>query len=135
MNFSVVRDGDRAVVGIPEQLVVGNRLDLKQRVLDELGRGTRRFRLDFRVTGYVDSAGLGALVALSKHVRLQAGELRLANLNADLKALLELTRLDALLQIDEDDGTAGRPATLRPRPPGPLEDKAESERPDATPPS
>lgn len=135
MNFSIARDGDRAVVGIPEQLVVGNRLELKQHVLDELGRGARRFLLDFRDTGYVDSAGLGALLAMSKHIRQHAGELRLANLSADLKTLLELTRLDTLFQIDEDGGTAGRPATLRPRPAGPLESKAESELPDTNPPS
>jgi hypothetical protein len=36
---------------------------------------------------------------LSKKIREQGGELRLANLNVDLKTLFELTKLDTLFQI------------------------------------
>ncbi len=39
------------------------------------------------------------LVSLSKKIREQGGELRLANLNEDLKTLFELTKLDTLFQI------------------------------------
>jgi anti-sigma B factor antagonist len=117
MTFSVVRDGDRVVVSMPGQLVVSNRQELKQQVLDELGRGARTFVLDFRDTAYVDSAGLGTLVAMSKHIRQKVGELRLANLNVDLKHLLRLTRLDRLFRMEDDEGgSAGRPAALEPRP-------------------
>jgi anti-sigma B factor antagonist len=38
-------------------------------------------------------------VSLSKKIREQGGELRLANLNDDLKTLFELTKLDTLFQI------------------------------------
>ena len=85
MSFSIVKDGDRIVVGVPGQLVVGNRQDLKQQVLDELEGGVRNFLIDFRRTGYVDSSGLGVLVSLSKKVREQAGELHVANLNDELE--------------------------------------------------
>jgi anti-sigma B factor antagonist len=122
MSFSTVRDGDHVVISLPDGLVVHNRRELTERVVDELGRGARSFRLDFRKTRYVDSAALGALVSASKHIRQHAGELRLVNLNGDLKTLLEMTKLDALFRIDDDDdGLAGRPAPLRPRSPGPLE--------------
>jgi anti-sigma B factor antagonist len=134
MSFSIVKRGDRVVAGVPDQLTVGNRQELKQKVLDELERGERKFLIDFSQTGYIDSSGLGVLVSLSKKIREQGGELRLANLNDDLKTLLELTKLDALFQIgDEDDGTAGRPAPLRPRPPGLLDGTAEAEWPDPGP--
>jgi anti-sigma B factor antagonist len=122
MSFSIARDGDRVVLSIVGQLVVENRQELKQQVVDELERGARTFLLDFRQTGYIDSSGLGALVSIAKRIRQQAGELRLANLNDDLKTMFELSRLDALFQIDDDDdGPAGRPAPVLPRRPGPLE--------------
>ena len=38
-------------------------------------------------------------MSLSKKIREQGGELRLANLNDDLKTLFELTKLDTLFQI------------------------------------
>src|SRR5215216_3539706 len=128
MSFSIAKQGDRIVVGIPDQLIIANRQELKQRVLDELERGARKFRIDFRDTGYIDSSGLGVLVSLSKKIREHAGEFRLSNLNDDLKTLFEPTKLDPILQIDDDgDDFASRPAPLRPRPPGPLEGTAEAD--------
>src|SRR5688500_14572235 len=43
MGFSVRKDGDTCVVAVEGQLIVGNRQELKQRVLDELERGERKF--------------------------------------------------------------------------------------------
>jgi anti-sigma B factor antagonist len=68
-------------------------------VLDELESGERKFLIDFANTGYIDSSGLGVLVSLSKKIREQSGELRLANLNEDLRTLFELTKLDTLFNI------------------------------------
>ncbi len=99
MSFSMNRQGDVLVVDVDGQLIVGNRQELKQKVLDELERGERKFLIDFSNTGYIDSSGLGVLVSLSKKIREQGGELRLANLNEDLKTLFELTKLDTLFQI------------------------------------
>ncbi len=99
MSFAMTREGEILVVDVGGQLIVGNRQELKQRVLDELERGERRFLIDFAQTGYIDSSGLGVLVSLSKKIREQGGELRLANLNEDLKTLFELTKLDTLVQI------------------------------------
>jgi len=55
--------------------------------------------VDFDQTGYIDSSGLGVLVSLSKKIREQGGELRLAGLNEDLRTLFELTKLDTLFKI------------------------------------
>ncbi len=94
-------EGDVLVVDVDGQLIVGNRQELKQKVLDALEGGERKFLIDFARTGYIDSSGLGVLVSLSKKIREQGGELRLANLNDDLKTLFELTKLDTLFQISE----------------------------------
>jgi len=101
MSFTMHRQGDVLVVDVEGQLIVGNRQELKQKVLDELERGERKFLIDFSKTGYIDSSGLGVLVSLSKKIREQGGELRLANLNEDLKTLFELTKLDTLFQISD----------------------------------
>jgi anti-sigma B factor antagonist len=99
MSFTITKQGDVVVVDVEGQLIVGNRQELKQKVLDELEKGERKFLIDFSRTGYIDSSGLGVLVSLSKKIREQGGELRLANLNDDLKTLFELTKLDTLFQI------------------------------------
>lgn len=101
MSFAIHKEGDVCVVSVEGQLIVGNRQELKQKVLDEIERGERKFLVDFSQTGYIDSSGLGVLVSLSKKIREHGGELRLANLNEDLKTLFELTKLDTLFQIAE----------------------------------
>jgi anti-sigma B factor antagonist len=99
MGFSVEKQGDVCVVAVEGQLIVGNRQELKQRVLEEIERGARKFVIDFEHTGYIDSSGLGVLVSVSKKIRELNGELRLANLNEDLRRLFELTKLDTLFDI------------------------------------
>src|SRR5213594_344357 len=99
MSFSIKKQAEVVVVDVEGQLIVGNRQELKQKVLDELEKGEKKFLIDFAKTGYIDSSGLGVLVSLSKKILEQGGELRLANLNDDLKTLFELTKLDILFQI------------------------------------
>jgi len=99
MAFHVNREGDVTVLDVDGQLIVGNRQELKKAVLNELEKGERKFLVDFTNTGYIDSSGLGVLVSLSKKIREQEGELRLASLNEDLRTLFELTKLDTLFRI------------------------------------
>jgi anti-sigma B factor antagonist len=101
MSFVLKKHNDVVVVEVEGQLIVGNRQELKQKVLDDLEKGERKFLIDFSQTGYIDSSGLGVLVSLSKKIREQGGELRLADLNDDLKMLFELTKLDTLFQISD----------------------------------
>lgn len=99
MGFSqTTRDGV-VLVRAEGQLIVGNRQELKNLITGGLEAGERRFVIDFSRTGYIDSSGLGALVTISKQVREQGGELRIAGLNDDLRALFELTKLDTLFAI------------------------------------
>ena len=112
MSFSVAKHGDTVTIVIEGHLVVGNRQALKQLVLDELARGERQFRVDFRRTRYVDSSGLGVLLAMAKRVTEEHGSFRLANLDADLRTLFELTKLDTLFQYDTPaDAASGEPDT------------------------
>ena len=101
MAFTVRKQGGVLVIDVDGQLIVGNRQDLKQRVLDALDAGDRKFLIDFARTGYIDSSGLGVLVSLSKKIRDEGGDLRLAGLNEDLKTLFELTKLDTLFAITD----------------------------------
>ena len=101
MSFEVTKQDGITLIDVEGQLIVGIRLDLKQKVLQELEGGERKFLIDFDRTGYIDSSGLGVLVSLSKKIREQGGDLRLANLNEDLRTLFELTKLDTLFQISD----------------------------------
>ena len=132
MEFLVHRRGNTIVVDVPPALVIANRQELKQLILDPLERGTTQFVVDLRRTTYIDSAGLGALIVTRKKVVAQGGELWLANVNADLQLLLTLTKLDSFLprlEDYEDEGGAERSAPRPPRAPGPLSSWADIDLP------
>jgi anti-sigma B factor antagonist len=101
MSFSIKKQGEVVVVDVEGQLIVGNRQELKQKVLDELEKGEKMILNEFSQTVNIYISGLGVLVSLSKKIREQGGELRLANLNDDLQTLFELTKLDTLFQISD----------------------------------
>src|SRR5690606_17070589 len=102
MGFSATRDASGVyLIRVEGQLIVGNRQELQTAIQEALDHGERRFVIDFSRTGYIDSSGLGALVSISKKVREQGGELRLAGLNEDLRSLFELTKLDTLFAISD----------------------------------
>ena len=87
------------IVSVDGQLIVANRNELKEKVLEALEAKESKFVLDFSSTGYIDSSGLGVLVSVSKKIRETGGDLRLAGLNEDLRMLFELTKLDTLFKI------------------------------------
>jgi len=106
MSFQVSKNDDVTLIEVEGQLIVGNRQELKQQVLEQLEGGDQKFVIDFANTGYIDSSGLGVLVSLSKKIREQGGELRLSSLNEDLRTLFELTKLDTLFRIADDKAQA-----------------------------
>lgn len=100
MGFTKTSAADGVtVVRVEGQLIVGNRQELKALIQEALDGGARKFVVDCAQTGYIDSSGLGALVTMSRKVRELGGELRIAGLNDDLRALFELTKLDTLFHI------------------------------------
>jgi anti-sigma B factor antagonist len=99
MSFSLERTDDVLIVTVDGQLVVTNRQEFKQAILDAVEEGGGVVVADFSTAGYIDSSGLGALVSLSRRLRETGGDLRLVGLNDDLRSLFELTRLDALFPL------------------------------------
>ena len=102
MSF-VKRNVGRAVVfEVQGQLIVGNRQEFKREVLLALQAGPPRIVIDFSLTTFIDSSGLGVLITISKEIRAAGSDLRLAALSEDLHDLLAFTRLDTFFRIAHD---------------------------------
>ena len=72
---------------------------LRQRLKNTSESGHKQIVLDLAGVDYIDSAGLGTLVALSTSVRQTGGELKLANLTARVHDLLQITRLSTIFEV------------------------------------
>ena len=88
MQIEVRRDDNSVILVLSGRLTRGEHLDLLRENVSALLRdGYRDFVVDLESVSYVDSTGLGELVAIYSMVRReQAGVIRLAGLNERLHA-------------------------------------------------
>lgn len=100
MDFDVeLSDGDGAVIRTSGRLnmVAAPKLrDLVARVVRQDGRS--HIVVDLSDTDFIDSSGLGALIAGLKTARAAGGDLRIARAQAQVLTVLELTNLDQILR-------------------------------------
>jgi len=93
MDIDVTRAQDITVV-MPRGDLDMAAADQMRRTLTELvDKGDRKLLIDLEHVGYIDSSGMGALVAAMKHARNTGGDLRLCALQDDVRAIFEMTRL------------------------------------------
>jgi anti-sigma B factor antagonist len=98
---------DRRTHGSWAVVEVGGELDLytapsfRESVLEAAGdTDPPKVIVDFRGLGFIDSSGLGAIVACLKHLRERGGDLALAAPEGSgLRRLLDLTGLDRVLTL------------------------------------
>ena len=72
---------------------------LRGRLKDVLVGGDAQLVLDFSRVTYVDSAGLGALVACCTTARNGGGTVKLAHLNQQFRELLPITKLSGIFDV------------------------------------
>jgi anti-sigma B factor antagonist len=98
---------DKRTHGTWAVIDVGGELDLytapsfRESVLEAAGdNDPPKVIVDFRGLGFIDSSGLGAIVACLKHLRERGGDLALAAPEGSgLRRLLDLTGLDRVLTL------------------------------------
>ena len=71
-------------------------------MLHFLRTGYRRFILKMNALSYIDSCGLGELIAIYVSIRHLGGELRLLTPSTRVRELLSITKLDTVFEILND---------------------------------
>lgn len=71
---------------------------LREAISELVAGGTHRIVVDLGETTFLDSSGLGALIAGLKSARQAGGDLRIARPTAAVLTVFELTNLDKVLR-------------------------------------
>jgi anti-sigma B factor antagonist len=104
MKAATRQVGNIVVVDISGRITLGEgNVRLREIVLDLLGKGNKQILLNLGEVHYVDSSGMGELVRLCSAIRGQGGEVRLVNPSARVQGLLQMTRLNAVFQIEHNE--------------------------------
>ena len=93
-----VRGATVVVAGLQE-LSAANSETIRDRVRGSISLAANTVEMDMSQTTFIDSCGLGALIALYKTARSYAGNLRLVNPTPPVAQILELTRMHRIFEI------------------------------------
>lgn len=90
---------NQVVVSLSGNIYVEEAAALRENLLQHIGQGYKRFLIDLSHVSYIDSSGLGVLVAIQKRALQHDGGVILKGLHGVVKELFELTRLHKVFEI------------------------------------
>ncbi|UKO99562.1 anti-sigma factor antagonist [Nostoc sp. UHCC 0870] len=105
VNFPITRSGSTFTIKIPGKFSVFEAVSLKQ-VCQEIIQGEthpREVIIDFEQTTFMDSSGLGALIATWKTTQEKGILMFLRNVTPQVLAVLNLTGLDTVFSIESSN--------------------------------
>jgi anti-sigma B factor antagonist len=76
---------------------------LREAVKGAVADGARRIVLNLREVSYIDSGGLGTLVALHTTAHMAGGSIKLANLTKRVGDLLQVTKLLTVFEVHNSE--------------------------------
>ena len=105
---TTTRDVDGVtIVDIKGRIVLGEQsAALRALVADLVSKGQRKILLNFVDVNYIDSSGLGSLVSSLARVRMYDGELKLLNLTKRVHEMMQITKLNTVFEIMDDEAVA-----------------------------
>jgi anti-sigma B factor antagonist len=97
------------VVSLEGRIVLGEESNaLREKVKGFLAAGKKNIVLNMSNVTYIDSAGLGTLVASHHSAKTQGASLRLSNLGAKFQEVLQVTKLLTVFEVYDSEAAAIR---------------------------
>ena len=107
MKVNIRSEGDVSVVDLSGKITIGEGdVVLRETVETLLKEGRNKLLLNLARISYMDSAGIGELVACYKRSRDKGGQLKLLNPSGKVYDLLQLTKLEEIFETHRDEGEA-----------------------------
>ena len=107
MQLKTSDDGHVTILTVDGDLVIGESESLFKRTVTRLlEEGKVNLLVDMRKVGFLDSSGLGALVRAMTSSQKEGGQCKLLGAGPQVRKLLEMTKLDSVLENFTDMETA-----------------------------
>jgi anti-sigma B factor antagonist len=103
MNISSRVEDDIAILNIAGRLDLTSATELKNASRQFVTNGNCKLILNMGKVDFINSSGLGTLVSILKDVRSCHGRLKLSNLAPYVKEIFEITQLNNIFDICEDE--------------------------------
>ena len=107
MKVNIRRIGHVSVVDLSGKITIGEGdVILRDRVQELLDADEKSVLLNLEKVGYMDSAGIGELVACFKRAKEKGGVVKLLNPSGKVYDLLQLTKLEEVFDTFRDEKEA-----------------------------
>jgi anti-sigma B factor antagonist len=90
------------VVTVRGRLIMQHGAKLQDEVKRQVSEGARRVLVDMTEVDYIDSFGLGQMVACMKALGEQKGKIRFAGLSDKVRKLIDISAVYKILDLDPD---------------------------------
>jgi len=98
---------DILIIDLSGQLTMGEAVaSVRDEIQDEVSQGARKVLLNLAGVSYIDSAGLGELIAAYTSVKNRGGQLKLLSLTKRVHDLLQITKLSTVFELHDDEKEA-----------------------------
>ena len=99
MQASYAMKDNKSVIVLSGRLDFSSRKTLRAVIDENLANGCGDFVVDLQQVDFIDSSGLGALIACYSTVRKQGGGMTLVRLPRQVHDLMEMTKLTTFFDI------------------------------------
>jgi len=100
LKVSKLADGEIAVVEPKGELIGGDETDEVRTEITKLSdEGNKKLVIDLGKTTYLNSTAIGALIWAHTHYAKNGGEVKLANLNKNIKNIFVVTKLTMVFDV------------------------------------
>ncbi len=99
ISFETRTEEDVVVISISGQLDAFASRDLRAEFKELIDARNYKLLLDLENVSYVDSSGIGAIVAAAQQVRKRKGDVKLFGMAADIRKVFDLIGASKVLEI------------------------------------
>jgi anti-sigma B factor antagonist len=107
LNIQEREAGDVTILDMSGKVTIGEgSISLRSAIRGLLEKGRKKILLNLSGVGYIDSSGIGELVASFTAINKEGGQLKLHNLTQKLQDLLAITKLLTVFDVYESESDA-----------------------------
>ena len=107
MRATVRQTGNISIIDLSGRITIGEGdVIMREKISEVIDQGQRNIILNLNKVTYMDSAGIGELVACLKRVREKGGAIKLLNASGKVYDLLQLTKLEDIFESYKDEKEA-----------------------------
>src|SRR5882724_4763376 len=107
LSINIRQMSDVSIVDVAGRITLGDGASTLRDTLRAMPReGHKKVLLNLGEASYIDSSGLGVLVAAFASITNQDGQLKLLNLTTRVRDLLLITKLFTVFEVFEDEALA-----------------------------